>query len=216
MQNPHKGLAREISHKIGIGQGKEGSRVKRRRQNREVKRRKQDRTGQSAGESRRVLGCVDSEAKLANVRGWVSIPGSFEGISLEYMLTLALRCTESYAKVSQTSPFLRLELTQVRVCSLFFNPLGCIYCVLCVRKEMWNTPGQSWEKQLDDLMAMSGLRSWNSGVGQRWITFMCTLGMNFFSPWYHANTFLHLGCFSKKKVLSYYSYGKGDKSNDVL
>ena len=94
------------------------------------------------------------------VRGWVSVPCGFVGISLEY--TLAHRCTESYAKVSQTSPFLRLELNQVRVFvySLFSHPVGCI---LCVRKEMWNTPGRRWEKPLNDQMAMSGLGSWDSG-----------------------------------------------------
>ena len=48
---------------------------------------------------------------LANVRGWVSVPCGFVGILLEYTLALAHRCTEIYAKVSQTSPFLRLELT---------------------------------------------------------------------------------------------------------
>ena len=28
---------------------------------------------------------------------------------------------------------------------------------------MWNTPGQRWEKPIDNLMAMSGLGSWESG-----------------------------------------------------
>ena len=61
------------------------------------------------------LGSVDSEAGLVNVRGWVIVPGGFVGILLEYTLAIAHRCTESYTKVSQTSPFLRLALTQVRV-----------------------------------------------------------------------------------------------------
>ena len=86
------------------------------------------------------------------------------GISLEYTLALAHRCTESHAKVSQASPFWRLELTQGRVCSLFFHPLVCVCCVLCVRKEMWNTPGWRWKKPLDNLMAMSGLGGWDSGT----------------------------------------------------
>ena len=38
---------------------------------------------------------VDSEDGLANVRGLVSVPGGFVVISLEYMLTIAYRCTES-------------------------------------------------------------------------------------------------------------------------
>ena len=84
----------------------------------------------------RMLGCVDPEAGLANVRGWVSIPGDFVGILLEYTLALAHRCTESYAKESQTYPFLRLEQTQVRVCSLFFHPIGYVCCVLCVHTEI--------------------------------------------------------------------------------
>ena len=67
-------------------------------------------------------------------------------------------------KVLQTSPFLCMELTHVCVyLFFFFHPLGCVYCVLCVRKAMWNTPGQIWEKPLDDLMAMSGLGGWDSG-----------------------------------------------------
>ena len=64
-RNPHKGLAREISHETGRGRGKEGSRVNRSGQNRPVdrsrgkqtvKRRRQkrevERAEQSAGESR--------------------------------------------------------------------------------------------------------------------------------------------------------------------
>ena len=75
-------------------------------------------------------------SRFTNVRGRVSVPCGFVGISLEYTLALAHRCTESYARVSQNSPFLRLELTQVCVCFLFFHPLGCVCYVLCVRKEM--------------------------------------------------------------------------------
>ena len=36
----------------------------------------------------------------------------------------------------------------VFVCSLFFHPLGSAYCVLCVRKEMWNIPGRRWGNHL--------------------------------------------------------------------
>ena len=40
-------------------------------------------------------------------------------------------------KMLQTSPFLRLGPTQVRVFySLFFHPLARVCCVLCVYKEM--------------------------------------------------------------------------------
>ena len=69
------------------------------------------------------------------------------GISREYTLAIACKCTESCTKLSQTS-FWRLELTQARYfVLLFFHPLGCI---LCVGKQMWNTPGQRREKPLED------------------------------------------------------------------
>ena len=126
-RNPHKELVCEISHETGRGRGKEGPRSdNRRRENREGNR--------TAGESRQLRGCVVPEARLANMRGWVSIPGDFLGISLEYILALAHRRTESYVKVSQISPFLRLELTQVRVCLFVFYPsiLLVVYVVLCV------------------------------------------------------------------------------------
>ena len=120
--------------------------VKRRRQNREV-----DRTGQStkvvgSWHSRekkgRLLVSVDSEAGLAIVIGCVSVPSGFVGISLEYTPALAHRCTESYAKVSQTSPFLRLELTQVRVCLfvLFSSTLFVVYIEFCVSVKKCEIP----------------------------------------------------------------------------
>ena len=96
-RNPHKELAREIFHETGRRRGKEGRRAEQgRRQNREGGRtdqstevggnrqsREVDRREQSieVGGSR-LLGCVGPEAGLANVRGWVSIPGGFVGISL--------------------------------------------------------------------------------------------------------------------------------------
>ena len=102
-------------------------------QEKEAEQTSRQRTGRSAGESRRLLGCVDPEIGLANVRGWVSIPGDFVGISLEYTLAIACRCTESSTKMSQTSPFLHLELTQVRVCLFSFLPLSrlCMLCFVC-------------------------------------------------------------------------------------
>ena len=76
---------------------------------------------------------VDAEAGLANVRRWVSISGGFVGISLEYTLSIAHRCTENYAKVSQISPFLRLDQTQVCNCLFFFSSsLSVVYIVFCV------------------------------------------------------------------------------------
>ena len=168
-RNPHKELAREIFHETGRGRGKEGPWENREgsRKEKRAEKRPGQRKRQSAGESRWLLGCVDLDDGFANVRRWVGIPGDFVGISHEDTLVIACRCRESCTKVSQTSPFLRLELTQVHVClfvcSLFFLPLGCVCCVLWVRKEIWNTLGRRWEKPLDDLMAMSGLGSWDSG-----------------------------------------------------
>ena len=74
---------------------------------------------------------------------------AFSEFSLGYTLTLAHRNTECTKSVTDTSPLLRLEQTQVCICLfvLFFHPLGC---VLCVRKEMYYTPGRRWEKSLDD------------------------------------------------------------------
>ena len=55
----------------------------------------ENRTGQSTevGGSR-LPEPVDPEAGFANMRSWISIPGDFLGISLEYTLVLAHRCTE--------------------------------------------------------------------------------------------------------------------------
>ena len=89
--------------------------------------------GKPAVRERRLLGPVDPEAGLAKVRGWVSVTGGCVGISLEYTLTTAHRCIESYTKVSQASPFLHLELTQVRDCLFFFSStLSVVYVVSCV------------------------------------------------------------------------------------
>ena len=81
------------------------------------------------------------------------------GISIEYTLAIACSCTESSTKVSQTSPFLKQI---VIVCSLFSHCLGCVCCVLCVRKEMWNTTERWCEKPLDDRIAMSSFGGWDS------------------------------------------------------
>ena len=85
--------------------------------------------------------CWPTEAGLTNARKWVSIPSGFVEVSCKYTPAIACKCTERCTKVSQTSPLLRLNLNQARVCSfvLFFHPLGC---VLCVRKEMCNAPGR--------------------------------------------------------------------------
>ena len=125
VRNPHKGLTFEISYETRRRQGKARSQSRTEegiQQKRAVKRREQEQRP------------VDSEAGLANVRGWVSVPGGFVGISLEYTLAIAHRCTESYTKVSKTSLFFRLELKQACVCLLSFLPPSqlCILCFLCL------------------------------------------------------------------------------------
>ena len=106
-RNQHNGLAREISNETGRERRKEGPREKRSGQDREMDRIGQsteqkkpvDRTGPSAGESRRLLGPVDSDAGLANLRRWVSIPGDFVGISLEYTLADGRRAVQKCNKL---------------------------------------------------------------------------------------------------------------------
>ena len=70
------------------------------------------------------------DAGLATVRGLVSLPGNFVRISLEYTLAIACRCTERCTKLSETSPFLRLELIQVHDCLFSFLPPSLL-CMLC-------------------------------------------------------------------------------------
>ena len=72
-----------------------------------------------------VLWLVDLEARSASARGWVSVPGSFVGISFGYTLAIASECQKS----AKTSPLLRLGLTQVRACLFFFLPLSVIYII---------------------------------------------------------------------------------------
>ena len=105
------------------------------------------RTGQSAGETSPQNRVVDRSWRKLTVEkgdykglctqrpGWPMWEDGSAflvtvGISLKYTLALAHRCTESYTKVSQTSPFLRLELTQARVCLFSFLPPTRL-CMLC-------------------------------------------------------------------------------------
>ena len=121
----HETHIKGLRVRLGEDEGKQGSKaVNRREANRAVSWREQTtEVGvKPTVRERRLLGPVGPEARLANVRGWVSIPGGGVGISFEYTLVIAHRCTESYAKVSQTSPFLRLELTQVRDFLFSFLP----------------------------------------------------------------------------------------------
>ena len=92
-QYPHKGLPCEISHETGRRQGKEGPRaeqkktVNRRDQGREMT----SRQSRTVGNREQELVPSESVTGSTNVRGWVSIPGGFMGISLEYTLAIAHR-----------------------------------------------------------------------------------------------------------------------------
>ena len=156
-QNLHKGLAREISHETGRGREKEDPRQKRTEESREES---SQRTGQltvnrSQGKpTARMCGLrgrVGQREKMSQCSWWLC--GNFTW-------THACNSSQNARKASQTFSFLHLEF--MIVCSLFFHPLSCVYCVLCVHKEMWKTPGQRWEKPLDNLMAMSSLGGWDS------------------------------------------------------
>ena len=115
-------------------EGRHVPRVNRRKQWTELASQQERAVDRSLGKptvtERRLLGPMDPEAGLANVRGWVKVPGGFVGIPLDYTLTIAHRFTESYSKMSQNSPFLRLELTQIRVCLFSFPPPSRL-CMLC-------------------------------------------------------------------------------------
>ena len=95
-----------------------------------------DRSEQSSEvEGSRPLGSVDPDARLANMRGWVSIPGDFLGISFKYTLAIAHR------KVLQISPFLRLELTQARGYLFFFSSThSVVFVVFCVSVKKCEIP----------------------------------------------------------------------------
>ena len=117
--------------------------------------------GKAMVRERRLLseewGPVNSEAKSANVRGWVSVLDGCVGISLWYTLAIAYRKTAESVKnvfllalgANPSPSFLVL---------LFFHPLGCACCVLCACKAMWNAPSRRRQKPLDDRMAMSWFR----------------------------------------------------------
>ena len=121
----------------------------------EDERRQDCRTEETSQQNRAVsrrereLEPVDSEAGLANVRGWVNVPGGFVGISLEYTLALAHRCTDSYAKVSQTSPFSLLDLGAYPspcLCVLFSSTISVVYVVFCVSVKKCEIPLAGDEK----------------------------------------------------------------------
>ena len=74
-------------------------------------------------------GCWSEELELVDPEArWVSVPGNWVEISFGYTLAIATECHNS----AKTFPFLRLGLTQVCSCLLFFLPLSVIYFIYVV------------------------------------------------------------------------------------
>ena len=120
--NPHKGLAREISHETGRGRGKE---VKRRRRTEKStgecsQQKSEEPTARMCGLRRRA-----GQRERMSQRSW-GLRGNFAWIH-------ARGSSQNFREVSQTSPFLRLELTPVRICMFSFLPPSrlCMLCFVC-------------------------------------------------------------------------------------
>ena len=132
-RNPHKELVREISCKTGRRRGKASPRVV------NIRMQAAGESSQQKSRERRLLskelGPADPVAGLANVRRWVQrswwLCGNFARIN-------SRNSPQISQKWSQTSHFLRLELTQVRdsLFFFFFHPLGCVLlCLVCFVKQ---------------------------------------------------------------------------------
>ena len=102
VRNQHKGLAHEISHETGRRRGK--ARSKDSQQKKAVNWSRGKVTVRERRPLSEELGPVESEAGLVNVRGWVSVPGGCVGISLEYTLAIAHRCTRKLHKKCRKLP----------------------------------------------------------------------------------------------------------------
>ena len=77
-------------------------------------------------EERRLREPVDSVARFAHVKGWVSVPGGFVGILLEYTLAIAYKSTKCQESVTNFSLL-------ARDCLFFFSStLSVVYVVFCV------------------------------------------------------------------------------------
>ena len=161
-RNPHKGPAREISHKTRNRRGKEGPREDRKTQSAKGSRRDQSteqvsqemRVGQRGDQStevRKVAAktCWPTDAGLTNARRWVSIPSGFVEVSRKYTPAITRKCTESYTKVSQTFPLLCVELTQASDCLFFFSSTPRL-CSLVLVKEFEISLDRDEKKPLDD------------------------------------------------------------------
>ena len=136
-RNPHKWPAHEISHETRSG-WKKGRSVK--RQKKWIRREKKRSVGLRE-QSREWEG--HSQQKSA----WLV---AFVGFSPKYTLVLAHRMHKNCHGIpliglgANPSPCLFVYLFV-----LFFHPLSCL---LCVHKQMCNTPDRKWEKPLDYLI----------------------------------------------------------------
>ena len=147
-RNPHKGLARETSLGTGRGLGKEGPRNS--RQERAVKRRSVKRWEQGWEETsqqkseRWLLRTVDLQ-----MPGWPT---------WEDKSALLVTCgsfTRVHARVSPQKHKKHKSVIDLSLLALGANPSPWLFffsrlCILWVGKGMWNTPGQRWEKPLDN------------------------------------------------------------------
>ena len=122
----------------------EGKIVPGRTEKESAKRSGQNRPVERTGQSTDVGGSWRSRkaaARTCELRCWVGQREKMSQHSFvalwefrsKYTRAIACLCTESYTKVSQTSPFLRFEQTQVRVCLFSFLPPSwlCMLCFVC-------------------------------------------------------------------------------------
>ena len=112
-RNPHNGLAREIFHETVIGREKEGPRVNRGDQGREQDSQQKsgeadsqeeeaeidESTEQGSWQKRAGARTCGLRSRLADMRGWVSVPCGFVGISLEHTLADGQRAAQKCPKL---------------------------------------------------------------------------------------------------------------------
>ena len=80
------------------------------------------------------------KAGLADVRGWVSVPYGFVGISLEYTLALAHRCTECYKSITNFSLLALGANPSPRLFVLFSSTFSVVYVVFWVSVKKCEKP----------------------------------------------------------------------------
>ena len=117
-RNPHKGLAREISHEIRSGRGKEGLREQSAGESSQEKDSQQKgaeqvsqemRVGQRGDQSTEVRKaaartCWPTDAGLTNARRRVSIPCGFLEVLRKFTTVTVCKCTESCSKCYRLLP----------------------------------------------------------------------------------------------------------------